>query len=283
MGSIGGGEVAVRAGDDTVGARRQHERAPVGSRNGGRNGRNGARPVPAQAATRTSRLLRLLPPEHLAALVRCSHGVTGRRGDRLAGERDDTVTVLLGGVAASRTTTVDGEHVISAIHGPGDAHGLTAVLGHPEAADELIAIDAADGLSLPGAAVRDLVDRVPAAARLCLAAVAAEHAALRVEHVRFAASSTSARVEHRLLELADRFGQADGGRILVDLPLTQEELASWAQTSRESAAKVLQELRRMGIVSTGRRQLVIEDLAALRDRRRRRPDRTVAALLRDIG
>lgn len=236
-----------------------------------------------QAARRLSRLLGELPEQHLIELLGRSHGSTGRRGERIAAPGDDVVTVVLQGVTASRTATLEGEYLIHALHGPGDTHGVTAVLGHPEAANELVAIADVDVLVLPGAAVRDLVERVPAAARACLATVTADHAELRVEQARFAASSTSARVEHRLLELAARFGEEDGGRILVTLPLTQEMLASWARASRESTAKVLQDLRRAGIVTTGRRELVIDDLAALRERRRERPDPTVAAILRDIG
>jgi CRP/FNR family cyclic AMP-dependent transcriptional regulator len=239
--------------------------------------------VRAQAATRLCGLLDELPQQHLVDLLRHSHGSTGRRGDQIVAPGDDVVTVILHGVTASRTATLDGEHLVHALHGPGDTHGVTAVLGHPEAANELIAVADVDALVLPGAAVRELVERVPAAARACLATVTADHARLRVEQARFAASSTSARVEHRLLELAARFGEEDRGRILVTLPLTQEMLASWAHASRESTAKVLQDLRRAGIVTTGRCELVIDDLAALRERRRERPDATVAAILRELG
>lgn len=239
--------------------------------------------VVAAATTRVSPLLRVLPPDDLVTLVRASHGVTGRRGDRIASSFGDRVTVILEGVAAGLVVTSQGEHLVRGLYGPGDTHGLTTALGHPGAADELVAVEPTDALSLPASAIRDLVGHEPAAARACLEMVAAAHAAALEEHTRFAASTTTARVEERLLELADRFGQRDGKRILIQVGLTQEELASWAGTSRESIAKVLHTLRKAGIVTTGRRRLVIDDPAALRARRAEASDPTVAAVLRAIG
>ncbi|WP_052667112.1 Crp/Fnr family transcriptional regulator [Nitriliruptor alkaliphilus] len=240
-------------------------------------------PGVAHGTTRSSLLLGALPPDDLVTLIEGSHGLTGRRGDRLAARTDDAVTVILHGVAAARTSTIDGEHTIHSLRGPGDVHGLTVALGHPEAGDELVAVDQVDALVLPGGHVRDLVALLPSVTRAAVAVIANELAALRVEEARFASRSASYRIEHRLLELADRFGERDGARILVTLALTQEELASWARTSRESAAKALHDLRVAGIVTTGRRELIVEDLPALRRRHDGGPDRTVAALMRAIG
>lgn len=230
------------------------------------------------AATRASPLLSALAPDVLVTLVRSSHGTAARRGERIAAPTDDSMTVILEGVAAARVATPEGDFVIHRLLAPGDLHGLVVALGH-EDPDELVAVDRVHALVVPGPALRDVVARVPSAARACLAVVAAELAALRVDQATFTTTSTTYRVEHRLLELADRFGQCDDGRVLVALPWTQEELASWARISRESTAKVLHELRAAGIVTTGRRELVIEDLAALRRRHHGRPDRTVAAFL----
>lgn len=240
-------------------------------------------PGVAHAATRSSLLLGALPPDDVATLIGGSHGTARRRGERLAASTDDAVTVVLHGVAAARTSTVDGEHTIHSLRGPGDVHGLTTVLGHPEAGDELIAIGQVDALVLPGCHVRDLVARLPAVTRAAVAVIANELAAVRVEEATFTSRSASYRIEHRLLELADRFGERDGDRVLVTLALTQEELASWARTSRESAAKTLHDLRSAGIVTTGRRELILDDLPALRRRHAGGPDRTVAALMRAIG
>jgi CRP/FNR family transcriptional regulator, cyclic AMP receptor protein len=228
-------------------------------------------------------LFRALPPDELVTLIRSSRGVTGRRGDRIAPGSGDRVTLILDGVAAGHAVTEEGDRLVRGLYGPGDLHGLTATLGHPEIADELIAVEPVDALSVPAVVIHDLIRREATAARACLEMVAKAHAGTIEEMRRFAASTTAARVEARLVELAERFGQKDGDRVVIRVALTQEELASWAHTSRESTAKVLQALRRAGILTTGRRQLVIDDLDALRARQVGTWDPTVEALLRFIS
>jgi CRP/FNR family transcriptional regulator, cyclic AMP receptor protein len=240
--------------------------------------------VTAHPLTTTPRLLDRLSSEHREMVVRASYALHVGRGEVISSAGDDAVTVVLRGVGASRSTTTDGEQVIDALIGPGDTHGLTAALGHAEIADEIVAVTAVEAFGIPGHALRGLIELVPAVAIVCLEIVADEHAASYGDQARFAGSSSAERVEHRLIELAERYGLRDGGRVIVTLPLTQQALASWARTSRESCAKALHDLRRAGIITTGRRQLVVEDLAALRDRRRRHTsDSTVAAMLRGAG
>lgn len=54
--------------------------------------------------------------------------------------------------------------------------------------------------------------------------------------------SVRARIERRLNDLADRFGRSvEGGRLIL-LPLTQDEVAALAGTTRESANRALRAL-----------------------------------------
>jgi CRP/FNR family transcriptional regulator, cyclic AMP receptor protein len=52
--------------------------------------------------------------------------------------------------------------------------------------------------------------------------------------------------------------------VKVELPLSQEELASWCGASRESTVKALRTLREVGAVTTGRRQVTLHDVDGLR-------------------
>jgi hypothetical protein len=64
--------------------------------------------------------------------------------------------------------------------------------------------------------------------------------------------------------LADQFGETGPEGVTVQLPMTQEELASWAGSSREAAAKALRRLRERGLIRTGRMTITVPDLEALR-------------------
>jgi CRP/FNR family transcriptional regulator, cyclic AMP receptor protein len=62
-------------------------------------------------------------------------------------------------------------------------------------------------------------------------------------------SDVTDRVDRRLTDLAERFGRPVPGGILLALPLTQEDLAALAGTSRESVNRALRRLERAGRVA----------------------------------
>ncbi|TMK88317.1 MAG: winged helix-turn-helix domain-containing protein [Actinobacteria bacterium] len=83
--------------------------------------------------------------------------------------------------------------------------------------------------------------------------------------IEFASSESLPRVTSRIVELAERFGQPLGsGQIEVALPFSQEELASWSASSRESTARALRTLRQLGLIETHRLRLTVVDLERLR-------------------
>jgi CRP-like cAMP-binding protein len=52
----------------------------------------------------------------------------------------------------------------------------------------------------------------------------------------------------------------------LEIELTQDELASWTGTTRETVSRALRLMRQLGWVSTGHRTITILDADALRDR-----------------
>lgn len=71
------------------------------------------------------------------------------------------------------------------------------------------------------------------------------------------------RVVAKLLDLAARYGVA-GDDILIDLPLTQSELATWVVASRERVNKALGLLRDRGLINVDGKQITILDPDGLR-------------------
>jgi CRP-like cAMP-binding protein len=69
------------------------------------------------------------------------------------------------------------------------------------------------------------------------------------------------RVIRRLHDLVQRYPTAPDGT--VSIPLTQEDLASLAGTTRPTTNRVLQELAAVGIVSLGRGRTDVIDPAGL--------------------
>ena len=187
------------------------------------------------------------------------------RGDVLFHEGDDAGAVLVllqGRVKAAQVS--DGREVILAFPGPGELLGeLSAIDGHPRSGT-VRAIDDVEALVVPGSAFRGFLDRRPRIALILLRSVVARLRASDRQIVDYAVNDVVVRVAGRLVELCDRFGAEQDGRVDTGLAITQDELASWAGASREAVAKAMAILRALGWVQTERRRIVVLDLPALR-------------------
>jgi CRP-like cAMP-binding protein len=87
------------------------------------------------------------------------------------------------------------------------------------------------------------------------------------KRIEFSAFDTLGRVARRIVELAEDFGETDGGDgIRITLPLSQEELAGWTGSSREAVSKALRTLRNRGWIETHRRAITVLDIDSLRKR-----------------
>jgi CRP/FNR family cyclic AMP-dependent transcriptional regulator len=181
---------------------------------------------------------------------------------------DDTArsaVVIVRGLVKIHKHARDGDELILSLCGPGDLLGeVSAVPGATRSADA-VALQEVEAVVVDVAELRALLARHP---RLALALLELTLRRLRLADQRrleFAAAESLPRVTSRLLELAERFGLAgEDGTVAVEMPISQEELASWAAASRESTARALRTLRELGLIETRRRRLVVLDADGLR-------------------
>jgi CRP/FNR family transcriptional regulator, cyclic AMP receptor protein len=229
-------------------------------------------------AIRGSRMLGRVSSEELPAVLSVSRIVRGGAGARLLRRTDDAVLILLSGSAKEHAPNLEGSDVVLRVLGTGDVAGLTGVLA-VEGRANVTSLESAQALVIEGSDLRTLAGSTLDMARGWADATTRQLAELRQQLILFAATSTAERVIHRLVELTERWGEPYEGGLRVRAHLTQEELASWAGASRESTARVLQSLRRAGIVATSRRTLVVNDPERLRRRAGTTLDLTVTELL----
>jgi CRP-like cAMP-binding protein len=72
------------------------------------------------------------------------------------------------------------------------------------------------------------------------------------------------RIADRLMELLLRSGDKPSPGMVLRMPITQVELGQWAGLSREGTTKALGELRDNGLITTGRKSVVVNDPERLR-------------------
>jgi CRP/FNR family transcriptional regulator, cyclic AMP receptor protein len=87
--------------------------------------------------------------------------------------------------------------------------------------------------------------------------------AANARRVEFAGYDAPTRLARVLRELAVRYGDRSGNRVVIAWPLTQPELASLAAVAEPTAQKALRALRQRGVIATGYRSLTILNLDEL--------------------
>jgi CRP-like cAMP-binding protein len=184
----------------------------------------------------------------------------------LQGDDGDAVIVVLKGRVKITVVTADGREVVLAIDGPGD------VLGYFEALDRVVGprlatnttLEPVECQVLTGDEFRSFVDDHPAVALALLRWIIRRLWTSDHRRIEFGSLDVPHRLARFILELADREGRPDHGGIDVDIPLTQDELASLISASRDSVVRALTALRNRGLVSTARRRIAITDIDGLR-------------------
>src|ERR1700733_11849628 len=187
-----------------------------------------------------------------------------RAGHALFTEGDlaERVFVIEHGQVMISSIGPGGREIVLGLRGPGDVIGdLSALDGAPRSASAL-AVGDVEATVAPGTALtRALAD--PSMAMELLRILASRRRDADRKRLEFAALDTLGRVAWRLLGLGERFGEEAAEGLEGELPLSQEQLASWCGASREATVKALASLRSLGCITTGRRSVVIRDAQAL--------------------
>jgi CRP-like cAMP-binding protein len=203
----------------------------------------------------------------LAAALR-THGVSRKfpRGQALFTEGDlgERVFMIERGWVTLRTHGPHGEEMILALRGPGEVVGeMSAFDGAPRTATA-VAVGEVQAVVAPARTISTLLESDVAAANEFARILARRLRESDRQRMEYTVLDTLARVARRLLDLAERFGRETPEGVKVELPLSQEELASWCGASRESTVKALRTLREIGALTTGRRQVTLHDIDGLK-------------------
>jgi CRP/FNR family transcriptional regulator, cyclic AMP receptor protein len=181
------------------------------------------------------------------------------------GDPAQSAILLLEGLVKVHRSTAEGAEVILGLEGPGSLLGEISAVGPRARSADVSALEPVQGRVVAVDELRRLLLDHPGVAIALLGLALQRLWMADAARMAFSASESLARVTSRLIELAERFGVPAGeGLIETGLPITQDELASWSASSRESTARALRTLRDLGLIETRRRHLVVRDLDRLR-------------------
>lgn len=172
-------------------------------------------------------------------------------------EIGNSLFLVAGGRVQLYRNTRDGRRFVVATLGPGSIFGEDSVLGGLEPNASAVALEAGTVWIMPCQRVLELSSREAMFTFGLMQAMGQRvvEAENRLEQMAY--STIAARLAALLLDLA---GDARNGVVRA----THQELADMLGTWRETISKALQDLRRRGLVSSGRRALTLLDREGLR-------------------
>ena len=220
------------------------------------------------------KLLGVLPESERDAILGRARERQFAKGDPIIHEGDpgDSLHLISHGHVAVRLATPDGDRCIIRIIPPGGWFGELAMLSPSERMATVWALDRVTTLAIDRSTVDAVRARIPDFDKVFVNALVAEVKRLSFALLEAHFLPVDQRVLRRLSELAELYASAHDGRdgrdgsAEVNLPLTQEELAEVAGTTRPTVNKVLQRAADSGLLALRRGQVTILDrrkLAAL--------------------
>lgn len=176
--------------------------------------------------------------------------------------------VVLRGSVKLVQLTGDGEAIVFRLLGAGDVLGTASIVGTGSYPVSAFAVTAATTLHWSAEAMRRLLDEHPRLSLNVLRSVSERLQALRLQYRQLATEKAERRIARALLTLMERVGRRIDDGILLDVPLSREDVAQLTGTTVFTVSRIISQWEASGTLRAGRQQLVIRQpqmLASIAD------------------
>lgn len=168
------------------------------------------------------------------------------------------VCFLISGALMAIHWTEDGREIIFSRFQPGDHFGELAALDGGSRSLAVVAREVSQVLVLERDSFLRLVDRQPLVRDRLLAAMVARIRLLTRRNLDLVTQSVEQRVRAYLVSTFFEHGCLHPGGVIEDMP-THSEIAASIGANREIVSRSLSQLRRAGLIRTGRRKIELLD------------------------
>jgi CRP-like cAMP-binding protein len=155
--------------------------------------------------------------------------------------------------------TPEGHQVVLRIIGPSDAFGGVAAFGggtYPVTAEAVTHVAV---LEWPGPIMATLMEKYPRLALNAVRFVAARLHELQVQYRQLATEKVERRVARALLRLVEHAGRRTDSGVLIDLPLSRQDIAQMTGTTLYTVSRIISRFEGVGLVEAGRQSIVIRN------------------------
>lgn len=175
------------------------------------------------------------------------------------GEAAHSFFLLLHGRVRAFRLTPAGEQVVIRFIAPGEMFGVAMAIGRDVYPATAAAVVDSIVLSWPSTSWPALLARHPV---LAVSTMQTLGTRLQESQTRLTEMSTEAverRVAHTLLRLANQAGRKTDDGILIDFPLSRQNIAQMTGTTLHTVSRIMSAWETAGLVSSGRQKVVIRD------------------------
>jgi CRP-like cAMP-binding protein len=200
-----------------------------------------------------------LSPSELQVVSQAAHLRQVERHTFFFHQEDPATTfyILVEGQVRLTEVTPEGHQVLVRFISPGEAIGIIAVLEntvYPVAAQ---AVEDCLTLTWDSTTLERLMERFPRIAINGLRLVSQRWHELEERYLELATERVERRVAQTLLRLVRQVGRKVEGGILIDLPLTRQDLAEMTGTTLYTVSRILSRWEQGKLVETGRERVLI--------------------------
>jgi len=178
------------------------------------------------------------------------------------GDPADTFHLIAKGRFGIKVSTALGDTATLAVLGRGDFFGELALVGENVRSATVVALERSETLAIRRDDFDALRNEHPTVQAFLVQVLVAQVRRLSAQVTEALYVSADDRVLRRLNALVPIYA-GDAPKDAVEIPLTQEDLATMAGTSRATVNRVLGEAERAGIIALGRMRVTVLDRAAL--------------------
>jgi CRP/FNR family transcriptional regulator, nitrogen oxide reductase regulator len=201
-----------------------------------------------------------LTANELAAVAGFAHRRSAVAGDFFfrQGDPASSCYVLLTGRVRITQLNPEGHQVILHMIGPGDGFALVAPFAHGEYGVAAEAVEDAEALAWDGPTMERLMREYPPVAINALTFLSGRLHELQERYRELATERVERRVARAVLRLARQAGRKTETGILIDLPLSRQDLAEMTGTTLYTVSRILSGWEASGLVEIGRERVVIK-------------------------
>lgn len=206
-----------------------------------------------------------LPRKKVEAINQRFIEVGYQPGERIytAGDLAERLYVVAEGKVKILQHSVGGRNVLLDILSTGDFFGNLSALGAVAYTDSAEAQSPACVLSIRSDSFRQILEEFPELALKTLDVMAARLNDANQRVLQLSSLPVEKRVAIALQKLARKLGRQKENMLLIDVPLSRDDLAEMTSTTPETVSRVMSQLQSSGIIESGRQWVGIRDLKAL--------------------